>query len=569
MLRKNIQKMFLLIGVGVFTFFNSIFNPFINDDYPQIVLNPFVRKLANLPFFFYTGIGFPQNIKGFRLFEGFFRPIPIAVYTLLFSFFGQNPFPFHMVQIFIHIANTILVFYIFALFFESSTALFLSLIFLVHPINSESVIYISNLQEVLFSLFGLLSLALLIKFKENALHAKKHVLIFFLLFFSLLSKETGFLFLFIILIYSFLFDRKSLSGLLFVDLMTFSSYLVLRAISSFNPIQVVIPSFIQRSPLLFRLISIPRIILYYISQFIFPVQQTIGQEWLVKAIDMQNFYLPLFLDIVIFAGIVFFGIRLFGKKSVLAKPYIFFSIWFGIGLLMHIQLLPLDFIVASRWFYFPIIGALGMMGIAIDSFFNSNKIIFIGASIIVGLLMIGTIMRNTLWQSPLELYAHDIKYMEESPKLYNLYGEALVNEGELNEAKKYFKRSLTLDPLLGSNLYDLGIVYEKKKDYSHAKDMYWKSIYLNDGLPKFSSYEGLVRITLFGDKNPEEAKRLAEHALKIHPLDSRLRGYLAISQYLIGDKDGAISSGLQLLKQEPSEENKALFMQIKDRTLRF
>ena len=67
-------------------------------------------------------------------------------------------------------------------------ALFGALVFLVHPLNVETVVYVSSMQDILFFSFGMLAFLVVLK-KE--LEFKWLVTVFGGLLFSLLSKETG------------------------------------------------------------------------------------------------------------------------------------------------------------------------------------------------------------------------------------------------------------------------------------------------------------------------------------------------------------------------------------------
>jgi hypothetical protein len=82
----------------------------------------------------------------------------------------------------------------------------LSLVFLVHPINSEAVLYISATQEVLYFVFGILAVLILAETRTNTYY----YLSIPCLLLSLLSKETGALFMVVSLFYLKLFRKNHL-----------------------------------------------------------------------------------------------------------------------------------------------------------------------------------------------------------------------------------------------------------------------------------------------------------------------------------------------------------------------
>src|SRR5205823_5660731 len=120
-----------------------------------------------------------------------------TIFSLFYSFSGANYFLFHSFQIIFHIINACLLFLFLKHFFRKQIALILSLIFLVHPINSEVALYVSDTQEVLFFLFGVLAL-----WKLKHLKSKKYLIFIAIsLLLSLFSKETGLLFICIVIFY--------------------------------------------------------------------------------------------------------------------------------------------------------------------------------------------------------------------------------------------------------------------------------------------------------------------------------------------------------------------------------
>src|SRR5258708_37949937 len=110
----------------------------------------------------------------------------------------------------------------------------------------------------------------------------------------------------------------------------------------------------------------PAILLYYLKTFLFPKDLFILQHWFITQPNSQ-FYVPLLLDSVFFLGIVLLGIWIYRRRNSLFLPYLFFALWFSIGVGMHMQFIPLDMTVSDTWFYFPMVGMLGMIGVALET----------------------------------------------------------------------------------------------------------------------------------------------------------------------------------------------------------
>lgn len=566
--RTNLEAMLFIFCAGFMVFFYSVFNPFVLDDVSQIVYNPYVTSIGNIPLFFYSSVSTP-GISGMTVFLYQYKPLLYTIYTILVSIFGLNPIPFHLLQICLHIINAILIFLLFSYFLKRSYSFFLSLLFLVHPINSEAVIYIADLQDTLFLMFGLCAFYIFVKSKNGLLSYKKTVIISFLLFLSLLSKNTGVLFLFIFPLYAFLLSRINIKRISIVSVIVLLVYLVINLISYQHILFASLPSLIQRTQLIERIQTIPLIFIYYLETFLIPLNLAVVQEWLVNKITTTNFILPLFLDLAFCACIILFGRFLHKKDHKMFTNYLFFSLWFFLGLGFHLQLFPLDQTVADRWFYFPIVGLLAMLGIAtavLSEAIHKKHALMFCLQIIVWILLtdlaILTIIRTTQWHTELQLYSHDIMYSPDSALLNNNLGVALEEAGDMKDAKQYLERAVVLDPN-GMYLSSLGQYYEETKNYSKAKAFYWQDIHLQNGMPKYDSYGGIVRIDLFNVNNPHEAKTLAGTAFKKYPAESLLLAYIAMADYQTGDEKDAVFAAQELLTYQPNPDNKELYLLIK------
>jgi len=199
---------------------------------------------------------------------------------------------------------------------------------------------------------------------------------------------------------------------------------------------------------------------------VYPAHFALIQEWYVKKIDFANFTLPLVIDLLFFAGVAAIGIYIYKHAREVWKQYVFFVAWFVIGLSLHLQIVPLDVTVSERWFYFLILGYLGMLGVIVQRFVFTSKNKTLKAAIvgvtavIICVLSIVTIVRGTQWNTALGLYKHDLQYSPDSPALNDLYAQTLMQDNDFDQAKYYLERSVALDYMLGDNVDNLAKWYE-------------------------------------------------------------------------------------------------------------
>lgn len=549
---------FALILIGLVVFANSLFNNFVWDDEEQVLNNYAIRSVANIPQFF-TGSTF--NSGGAGNLEGlYYKPLMTTSFATIFLFFGDNPFFYHLIQLVLHLTNTIILFLIFRSFFkdklEASIPFLLALIFLIHPSQVEAVSYVSGLQEPLFFLFGILAFWLFLSGKIKTI--KHSIFLFFLLLFSMLSKETGFLFIVLICSYSFLFAKKSLKKMLLISVSSLSVYSFLRcAIAGiyFNkhgltPISTL--DFWQ------RILSLPKIMFFYIQSFFYPVP-AISQHWVVLNVNYLDFYIPLIICISLSLILLLLFLNLYRRRSTYLKHFIFFLIWFLMGLGLHSQLIfPLDMTVSDRWFYFPLAGLLGLFSVLIIQF-NLNKKLFLILLILwILFLSIKTVVRNSDWNNGLKLYSHDILYSKGSFDLENNLGVELFRSGSLDDAQIHFRNSTEIAPFWWTNWNNLGAIEESKGNFEKAIIYYQKAI---DNGNYYLAYQNQAKM-YFLHKTPQETKDFCENSLKILPANSSLWRFLALSEYRLGNREKALTAARNALYLENSSLNLYIYQRL-------
>src|ERR1700691_4974992 len=94
----KLKAICIIILTGIIIFFNGLFNPFQGDDIGQIVNNPQIAKLSNIPTFFLQSLVY-SGINSIKFFHIYYKPILFTIFTLIYSLFGSNSFPFHLVQL--------------------------------------------------------------------------------------------------------------------------------------------------------------------------------------------------------------------------------------------------------------------------------------------------------------------------------------------------------------------------------------------------------------------------------------------------------------------------------------
>ncbi|MBI5195488.1 MAG: hypothetical protein HZA10_04105, partial [Nitrospirae bacterium] len=162
LLHKPIVHILLIVIIGLIAYSNTFHVPFQFDDHNFIVDN---HKLRNLSSFWPTAGS---------------RWVGFLTFALNYKFGGLNVTDYHIVNIIIHIINALLVYRLVILTFQtpyfnlhpstfnprsSLIALFSSLLFVSHPIQTQAVTYIVQRFTSLATMFYLLSLVMYVKWR--------------------------------------------------------------------------------------------------------------------------------------------------------------------------------------------------------------------------------------------------------------------------------------------------------------------------------------------------------------------------------------------------------------------
>lgn len=497
---------YALLGFGLYA--SSFHYGFILDDEFQILSNPQVQGLSQI-FLNFTNSTMAR-VDGTESVGGvYYKPVMMIFYNLLWNGGGGSPVVFHVFQLIVHILNSFLVFVLFQKFFPSNKnlwAFFAGAFFLAHPINSEAVLMIADLQEPLYTFFGLSGLLLL-----AATDYYKWAGFFFLL--SLLSKETGVLYLAVGCLYCFLFNKERIKFALGAVGVSLAVYLSLRL--GVAGLQVFRGHNMQisRADLATRLLTLPKVLLHYFEVFFLIKKPSLTQDWVVNQMTLAKFWGPLLGSFVIFGGGVFWLIK-WPRKDLF-----FFFLWLLLGMGLHSHLIPLDGTVSDRWFYFSIIGLMGLLFLFLDSIFVSNvKLKSVSLGIILVALSFQTFARVQVWETPLSLYQADLLQDSESFYLNNNVGLKLLEARQFAQAIPYFEKTIAASPR-GSREWlvgwrNLGAAYLELQDYKKAEECF--KISLMD--PDVKSQRAMA-IVLSRQGREQELKEFLQKALQKYPMD--------------------------------------------------
>lgn len=574
MKQHNLKIIALLVLLATtLTYLNHFDNSFQFDDYSVIVNNLNIRSLKNIPLFFLDATTYSAHVpnQAYR---------PFVSTTLAFDYWvagGYYPFYFRLPMFMAFLIQGVLMYFIYCHLLSKSFSkdkvkiiAFLPVaIYLLHPVNAETVNYIISRTDLYSTLFIVCSFFF---FTKGGIYRKYFIyLIPFII--GLFTKRTTIMLLPILMAYIVLYEsnyslikfykiftnkyhRSHLKHLLVVTIISIGAYSFIDYMTG-----SVFDYGISRIQ---YLITQPFVILRYFYLFFLPTGLSADTDWQL----LVSIWDPRFIvgSIFIISTLLF---ALYLSKTRTGKPAAFGIIWFYIALIPTSTVIPLTEVTNDHRMYFPYIGlCLSVVYIAYQIFImlsNSsikrqtlNYATMMLIVLILTGLSVGTYCRNKVWDNPETLWRDvSIKSPNNGRGLMN-YGLALMNNGHVEEALKMYNRSEKLLPNYSYLHINKGIAFSKLGQNEEAEENFLKAIELeetwpqgyfyyaqflyeqgkyysslhfaNESLKKLPSYINSLHLkmrlySIIGDvKNLTAA---AENTLQYHPQDALSKSFLS------------------------------------------
>jgi tetratricopeptide (TPR) repeat protein len=448
---------------------------------------------------------FSQNIMGN------YHPFTILVFAVEYYFFGLNATGYHAVNILLHLLNVILVFYtVYLLSDKAGVALVASLLFGIHPLHVESVAWVAELKDLLYTFFFLASYIFYLKYLKSP---KIKFYLFALLLFSvsLLSKALAASLPVVILLTDYFKGRKItlktlLEKLPFLLLALTLGLVAVLAQRSFGAISDT--SFFTFPQ---RLVFASYGFISYLIRLMFPLDLCAYYPYpVISGGVIPLHYYAYLLFFLALAAFVIYSLW-FSKK-------LFFGIgFFAVTVFLVLQLLPVGgAIMADRYIYIPSIGIFYLAGEGFN--FLWQKKIKLVALIILSVLTvffsIKTYARCGVWKSDMTLWNDVIDQYQTIGYAYYNRGVVFMNEQRIDEAFNDFNKAIELKPDYAEAYNDRGIVFMNKNREDAAFNDFNKAIELKPGYADAYNDEGLV---FMNEKRDTAAVKDFDKAIELNP----------------------------------------------------
>ena len=482
--RKFLLSLFIISGITFTVFSPSLNNGFVNwDDNIYVTENPIIRNLSI------------QTIR--TIFTNFYsanyHPLTLLSYTIEYSIFKLDPRGYHRTNLILHLLNTFLVYWMIYLISNSNIcSMIVALLFGIHPLHVESVVWIAERKDVLYSFFFLGSIISYIYFinsKTKGIVPKISVTNFYTISFilfllSLLSKPMAITLPLVLFLIDYLMDRK------------FGVRLILEKIPLIllSVIFGIISIYAQKSFHAFKLEYSLKIldnlfnaiygIVFYLIKIIVPDKLSCIYPAPAK---MHGLYSYIFKSAPFILIILILIIMWLSKYKKIFWGIIFFIV----TVLPVLQLIPIGQAVpADRYMYIPAIGLFYIFANIFNIIYQKrNKhikpILIILIFLIISTFSYLSFKRCYVWKDSITLWNDVLSKYPNVSTAYLNRGLAYGDNGDYDKAVEDYKKAIIYDAMSADAYNNLGNIYFFRNELDLALINYNKAIdiFLKTGVP--------------------------------------------------------------------------------------
>jgi tetratricopeptide (TPR) repeat protein len=532
--RRAYWQWFVLVGLVLAVYWPVLNAEFVNWDDPlHVYRNPRVTE--------------PDALRRIWSDGSNPGPYPALYFTYRLEWIAADgkPWLFHLDNVVLHAANALLVGSLAGeLGLVAPWPWLIAALWALHPVNVESVAWIAERKNVLYTFFWLASLLLYLRASRvparTSWLAHSAALVLFVC--ALLSKAAAITLPAAIALVEWA-RRRSLRHFWHV----LAPYVALAILAGIELVRAV-PGYVEVPPLGTRLTIACRTFWTYLASFFWPrVLLPVYPKWSVEHVDPRDF-LAAFGVIVLVAAAVAARTRL--PRAILVGAGLFATnILLILGIVWH-GYMHYTF-TADRYLYLPAVGLAIIVVAGLDALARtvgvSARIPTIVLALWCGVLGVTTWRQVPVWQDSQSLWTHAIEHhpdcmpcqqnlalflqargdtdaaakhyeaaMHLGPDAYGLlgFGKIRLGQNRLEEAAELFERARRLEPENPRPYYNLGAVLERQGKMEEAMGHYREAVRVD---PMHANGRQNLGAALLRAGQVEEAKLQFEAILRLHP----------------------------------------------------
>jgi len=467
---------------------------------------------------------------------------PLTTITNLFEyrFFKLNPLPYHLTNILLHLLNIWLVFKLTErLSGKRLTALIVCILFAIHPLNVESVAWISERKNVLYSSFYLMSLLAYLRYIAQGFQKSQYVYALLLFLASLFSKSAA-VTLPVLLIVIDIYKGRKITIKSLLEKLPFFILSVLFGILAFMSQKAGggMHELSNSFNFINRIFLFTSRIAFYIIELLVPIKLCVlhGLPEAPDNVLPWYYYCSLPLLLLLATAIVF-------AKKPYRKETLFGIAFFFVTISVMLQITNVGYsLTAERYTYIPYIGLFYIVGQVIASLTTKSRSYAIA---ILSLLAIGfsiiTWNRISVWKDTDTLVSDVLEKNPDNPYdcfAFNANGDSKADAGDLRGALDDYSNAISLFPEYEEEYNKRGVIYDQLGDLPHALSDFNKAVQINPNQASNYNNRGLAN-----EKSGNKKAALSDfnQAIELGAATAEIYNSRGNAYYETGDLNAALA----------------------------
>jgi protein O-mannosyl-transferase len=571
--RRYYALLLVIICFGVYA--NGLSGDFVWDDQVQLFRNTSIRTVDSIPRAFTTSLWsfmYSQDPDANnRVFDRYYRPLQAVIYTLIYQVGGLSPFPYHLANLILHTAATLLVYLLcLQLGLDSLIALLAGALFAVHPVHTEAVTWIAGVGDLACGTFYSGALLTLLRYLNS--RSMKWLWLSLICFLAaLFSKEMAATFpgvVFLILV-----ARKEERVNFKSALLTFLPYVLVLGVYAACRIYAVGLNLPQADQVSASVMDWSTLVIWVVGDYL---------RYVVLPYPLYIYHLaPLYWSDRIVSTLLY--------GAIIAVPLALLAVWrrrFSNQLLwliiFFVTLTPVLYFkgisgasfFAERYLYIPSIAVAVVAGFFLAGLNRTRAVLT--TCILVAVFSVLTIQRNRDWHTEEKLFQRTLQFQPEATTIWTSLGEVYLRQGDNARAKSHFESALQhvndrrfIQEFAYENYriyHGLGLAAARQSNAPEAVAHLKKALEI---YPQGdAAYTTLGGVFVSQGWDHAEAMALLEKAIKLNPTNDLARDYMGVAVMNQGQVDRAIQYFREALEINPNLESAKQHLDIALRVLK-
>jgi len=466
--QKSWLSCLLLVLIGVIVRAPALSGQLLWDDNHLITENPFIRSPLLILEAFRHHL-FPNSLGGH------YRPVQTISYIFDYLIWNGDNYGFHLSNVLWHVIGGCLLYKLLQYLLRSliktvpeaepgsanwlsapimnTAAFFAALLWVVHPVHSAAIDYVSGRADSLACVFACGGWLLYLRGRtldRRLFRLTAYGLAASLALLAVCSRESGFLWLFLFLFHLFAFDRKAT---LKAKLLVLAGCIVLTGV--YAGLRQLPPRSLANetasNPPQSRGVLMLRALGDYGQLLVWPanlhMERTIESYDTQESKEVWKDAIP--IPYLTYAGVVFGAVLLYGafRPGRARATRLFGASWFLLAYLPISNLIQLNATVAEHWLYLPSIGFfVFIVGCALELPRPAWKFAMAAACLALVGLSVRSFIRSSDWVNPETFYRRTLLAGGSSVRMAVNLASIYSQRGENAKAETILRKVLRVDP---------------------------------------------------------------------------------------------------------------------------